>query len=146
MRIWEVPVVDVRGLLTARRGRLLSLLTSLGDAQWAAPTAAAEWPVKNIALHLLAVDLSWLAHDRDRSQAGIIPVPAEHEEFVRGLAQLNQRWVDGTRMLSPRLIIGLLGWSARRVPALGAAHVHMGFSAPVPRSGTGRHRDRGGDP
>ena len=31
MRIGEVPAADVRGSLTAQRGRLLSLLTSLSD-------------------------------------------------------------------------------------------------------------------
>ncbi|HWG11984.1 MAG TPA: maleylpyruvate isomerase N-terminal domain-containing protein [Streptosporangiaceae bacterium] len=52
MRISEAPVVDVRGPLTAQRRRLLSLLTSLSDVQWAAPTAAPQWAVKDIALHL----------------------------------------------------------------------------------------------
>src|SRR6266851_3742806 len=117
MRIWEVPIADVRGSLTAQRRRLLSLLTSLSGPQWAAPTAAPQWPVKDIALHLLDVDLSWLAHDRDHDQAGIIPVPSDHEEFVRGLAQRNQRWVDGTRTLSPRLITGLLRWSGEQLDA-----------------------------
>ena len=117
MRIGEVPVVDVRRSLTAQRGRLLSLLTSLSDAQWAAPTAAPEWSVKDIALHLLDVDLSWLAQDRDHDQTGIIPVPSDHEEFARGLAQRNHRWVDGTRILSPRLITGLLRWSGEHLDA-----------------------------
>jgi hypothetical protein len=115
MRIGEVPVVDVRKSLTAQRGRLLSLLTSLTDAQWAAPTAAPEWSVKDIALHLLDVDLGWLAHDRDHDRSGIIPVPADHEEFVRGLAQRNHRWIDGTRTLSPRLITDLLRWSGEQL-------------------------------
>ena len=61
MRISEAPVVDVRGPLAAQRRRLLSLLISLSHAQWAAPTAASQWAVKDIALHLLDVDLSWLA-------------------------------------------------------------------------------------
>jgi mycothiol maleylpyruvate isomerase-like protein len=117
MRIGEVPAVDVRGPLTAQRGRLLSLLASLSDAQWAAPTAAPQWPVKDIALHLLDVDLSWLAHDRDHDQTGIIPVPSGHEEFVRRLAQRNQQWVDGTRTLSPQLITGLLQWSGEQLDA-----------------------------
>src|SRR5216684_3107174 len=95
MRISEAPVVDVRGPLTAQRRRLLSLLTSL----------------------LLDVDLSWLAHDRDHDQSGIIAVPSDHEKFVRGLAQRNQRWVDGTRILSPRLITGLLHWSGEQLDA-----------------------------
>jgi uncharacterized protein (TIGR03083 family) len=117
MRIGEVPAVDVRGPLTAQRGRLLSLLASLSDVQWAAPTAAPQWPVKDIALHLLDADLSWLARHRDRTRTGTIPAPSGHEEFVRRLAARNQRWVDGTRTLSPPLITGLLQWSGDQLDA-----------------------------
>ena len=117
MRIAEAPVVDVRGPLTAQRRRLLNLLTSLSDAQWDAPTAAPQWPVKDIALHLLDVDLSWLARDRDHDRTGVIPMPSGHDEFVCGLAERNQRWVDGTRGLSPRLITDLLRWSGEQLDA-----------------------------
>ena len=138
MRIFEAPVIDVRRPLTAQRGRLLTLLTSLSDTQWAAPTAAPQWPVKDIALHLLDVDLSWLAHDRDHDQTGIIPVPADHEKFARGLAQRNQRRVNGTRALSPRLITGLLAWSGeqldaylRTVDLTGASSVYWAGEVPL---------------
>lgn len=138
MRIGEVPVADVRGPLRAQRGRLLGLLTRLGDAQWAAATAAPQWSVKDIALHLLDADLRWLACDRDHDQTGIIPVPADHEEFVRGLAQRNQRWVDGTRILSPRLITGLLRWSGEQLDAYlatidltGASSVYWAGEVPL---------------
>jgi uncharacterized protein (TIGR03083 family) len=117
VRIDEIPAVDVRGSLTAQRGRLLSLLASLSGAQWAAPTAAPQWSVKDIALHLLDGDLSWLARHRDYNKTGNIPAPAGHEEFVRRLAQRNQRWVDGTRTLSPQLITGLLAWSGEQLDA-----------------------------
>jgi len=134
MRISEAPVADVRGPLTAQRRRLLNLLTSLSGAQWAALTAAPQWPVKDIALHLLDVDLSWLARDRDHDRAGIIPVPSDHQEFVCALAQRNQRWVDGTRMLSPRLITDLLRWSGDQLDAhLGT--VDLAASSSVNRAG-----------
>jgi hypothetical protein len=138
MRIGEVPVVDVRGPLTAQRGRLLSLLTSLSDAQWDAATAAPQWSVKDIALHLLDADLGWLACNRDHDQTGIIPVSADQEEFVRGLAERNQRWVDGTRILSPRLITGLLRWSGEQLDAYlaiidltGSSSVHWAGEVPL---------------
>jgi uncharacterized protein (TIGR03083 family) len=115
MRIGEVPVVDVRRPLTAQRERLLGLLTSLDETQWAAPTAAPQWSVKDTALHLLDVDLSWLAQDRDNDQSGIIPMTADHEDFVGGLGERNQRWVEGTRVLSPRLITDLLRWSGEQL-------------------------------
>jgi hypothetical protein len=117
MRISEATVVDVRGPMTAQRLRLLSLLGSLNDAHWAAPTAAPSWAVKDIALHLLDVDLSWLARNRDHDHAGLVPMPSGHEEFVGELARRNQRWVDGARMLSPRLITDLLRWSGDQLDA-----------------------------
>lgn len=63
------------------------------------------------------MDLSWIAQDRDHDQSGVMPVPADHEEFVRGLAWRNQRWVDGARVLSPRLITSLLAWSGEQLDA-----------------------------
>jgi hypothetical protein len=117
MRIWEAPVADVRGPLTAQRGRLLSLLTSLSDAQWAASTAAPQWPVKDVALHLLAVDLGWLARGRDHDRTGNIRAGSDHGEFVRGLDRHNQQWVDATRRLSPRLITDLLRWAGEQLDA-----------------------------
>jgi Mycothiol maleylpyruvate isomerase N-terminal domain len=113
----KAPVLDLREPITAQRGRLLSLLNSLTGAQWAAPTAAPEWSVKDIALHLLDMDLSWLARGRDSDRAGMISPPPDHEEFVRALAQRNQRWVEGARRLSPALITGLLGWSGEQLDA-----------------------------
>ena len=117
MRIGEVAVVDVRGLLTAQRERLLSLLSSLNEAQRAAPTAAPEWSVKDIASHLLQVDLSWLARKRDHEASTIIPETADHEGFVAALARRNQQWVDTGRMLSAPLITGLLRWSGEQFDA-----------------------------
>jgi hypothetical protein len=117
MKISEIAVVDVRGPLTAQRGRLLSLLASLSDEQWAAPTAVPSWSVKDIALHLLDVDLSRVARDRDHYRAGLIPGPAGHGAFVRRLGERNQRWLDGTRVLSPRQVTGLLRWAGEQFDA-----------------------------
>lgn len=69
MRISEAPVVDVRGPLTAQRGRLLNLLISLSDAQWAAPTAAPQWPVKDIAFTCSMWTSAGSPRDRDHDQA-----------------------------------------------------------------------------
>ncbi|MBO0880101.1 MAG: maleylpyruvate isomerase N-terminal domain-containing protein [Mycobacterium sp.] len=138
MRIGEAPVADVRGPLTAQRGRLLRLLAALSDTQWAAATAAPQWSVKDIALHLLDADVRWLACNRDHDRTGIIPVPADHEEFIRGLADRNQRWIDGARILSPRLITDLLRWSGEHLDAYlatidltGSTSVYWAGEAPL---------------
>jgi uncharacterized protein (TIGR03083 family) len=138
MNLSERPVQDVRGPLTAQRGRLLGLLASLSDEQWAAPTAAPAWSVKDIALHLLDVDLSWVARDRDHDRAGMIPMSTRHEQFVHALGERNQRWVDGTRTLSPRLITDLLRWSGEQLDAhlatidlAGASSVYWAGDVPL---------------
>ena len=115
MRITDAPPVDVRGPLTAQRGRLLDVLTGLDAAAWDARTVAPQWSVKDIALHLIDVDLSWLTRHRDRYKSGFIPGNAGHEEFVRLLAQRNQQWIDGTRVLSPQLIIDMLRWAGTQL-------------------------------
>ncbi len=115
MRLDEVPVVDVRGPLTAQRERLLGLLAGLTPQQWAAATVAPDWSVKDIALHLLDVELSWLARDRDGDRTGLIPMPPQHEEFVRALGRRNQQWVESARGLSPALVTGLLRWSGEQL-------------------------------
>jgi uncharacterized damage-inducible protein DinB len=71
------------------------MLGSLGDTQWAASTAAPDWSVKYIALHLLAVDLGWLARGRDGDRSGLILVSLDHEHFISDLGESNLRWTGG---------------------------------------------------
>lgn len=138
MRISEVPLVDVREPLTVQRRRLIGLLDSLGDEQWHTATTAPRWSVKDVSLHLLGGELSWLARNRDRERAGIISESLGHEEFVRRLDRHNQAWVDGSRTLSPRLIIDLLEWSGeqfdnclRNVDLYQPSHVYWAGEAPL---------------
>ncbi len=121
MRIADAPPVDVRRPLTLQRERLLSLLTGLGDAQWAAATVAPQWSVKDIALHLIDVDLSWIARHRDRDRSGLASAQPGREKFADLLARRNQQWVDGTRVLSTRLIVDMLRWSGGQLDGSFAA-------------------------
>lgn len=115
MRLGDLPPTDVREALVLQRAGLISFLTYLGPDQWAAQTVAPDWTVKDISLHLLDVDLSWIARGRDHDRSGMIDTPTDHEAFVQGLAERNQRWVTGTRNLSPRLIVDLLRWSGEEL-------------------------------
>ena len=109
----DAPVVDVREPLTRQRERLLALLDSLEPGQWAAATAVPRWSVKDIALHLVDVDLSWLARHRDHDQSGSLAPPSGHQEFVGRLADRNQQWIDGAQVLSPPLITAMLRWAGQ---------------------------------
>src|SRR6266702_3186288 len=50
MRVTEVPPRDARPLIAEIHAGLLALLASLRDAEWAAPTEAGRWTVKDVAL------------------------------------------------------------------------------------------------
>jgi uncharacterized protein (TIGR03083 family) len=115
MRLADLPVTDVRDALIEHRAGLLALLETLTPDQWAAPTAAPGWAVKDVAAHLLDVDLSWLSRQRDHDASGLVEASADHATFVAGLARRNQRWVDGATVLSPRLLVDLLRWSGQQL-------------------------------
>lgn len=111
----DVPVRDVRPLLTEERADLLALLASLGDADWVMPTEAGRWTVKDVALHLLDDDLGWLSRGRDRDRSGSLDDNGDYRQFVAALDAKNKRWVDGASGLSHRIVQDLLEWSGRQV-------------------------------
>ncbi|WP_269048269.1 DinB family protein [Paenarthrobacter sp. Z7-10] len=104
----------MRSYLKEERSELLQLLSSLTAEEWMLPTAAAEWNVKGVVLHLLDDDLGWLSRLRDRELSGRLDVH-EYRSFVDALNAKNQRWILGTWGLSPRVIIDLLEWSGNEM-------------------------------
>lgn len=94
---------------------LLTLLASLGGAEWAAPTEAGRWSVKDVALHLLDGDLVQLSIGRDGDESGLLDTSGDHRQFVAALDAKNQRWVEAASGLSPRVVAGLLRWSGEQV-------------------------------
>ena len=115
MELIDVPVRDVRPLLTEERADLLALLASLSDAEWARPTEAGRWTVKDVTLHLLDDDLGWLSRGRDNDRSGLLDDTGSYRQFVAALDAKNQRWVDGAAGLSRRVLRDLLEWSGTQV-------------------------------
>jgi uncharacterized protein (TIGR03083 family) len=111
----DVPVRDVRPLLTEERADFLALLASFGDVDWAEPTEAGRWTVKDVALHLLDDELGWLSRGRDNDMSGLLDDAGDYRQFVAALDAKNQRWVDGASGLSHRVLKDLLEWSGRQV-------------------------------
>ncbi len=115
MLLRDTPPVDVRPELAAERRELLHLLDSLTADEWAAPSAAPGWTVRDLALHLLDDDLGWLSRGRDEDTSSYL-----HERgdaLVTALAAKNQRWIDGARGLSSQVLVDLLDWSGRQMDA-----------------------------
>lgn len=91
MRLTEVPARDTRPLIAEIHGDLVALLGSLRDAEWAAPTEAGRWTVKDVALHLLDGDLTQLSIGRDGDPSGLLDTGDDYREFVAAPAS-SEPW------------------------------------------------------
>jgi len=92
--------------------KLLELLLSLSPDDWNRPTVCSGWSVKDIALHLLGVEVSILSRKRDRSQstANI----SEWADLVAFINKLNDIWIQATRRISPPLLLDFLALAGRQ--------------------------------
>jgi uncharacterized protein (TIGR03083 family) len=120
MSLWDEPVRDVRPLAVADREQLLGLLADMTSNEWLTSTAVPGWTVKDIALHLLDDDLTWLSTQRDGDLSGLVDM-SDRQMFPRRLAEKNQRWVDGARPLSRPVVTDLLRWTGEQLETLHAA-------------------------
>jgi uncharacterized protein (TIGR03083 family) len=92
---------------------LLWLLSSLPSEDWRKPTVCPGWSVKDVALHLLGVEVGNLSRRRDGHTLGASP--AGWEEVVAFVNDWNQGWVQVARRISSRLLIDLLQFTGVQV-------------------------------
>jgi uncharacterized protein (TIGR03083 family) len=95
--------------------QLLDLLPSLSPPDWDEPTACAGWSVKDVALHLLGVDIGNLSRMRD-GFSGPESIRG-WDELVRFVNAWNEEWVRVARRMSPRLLVDLLAVTGAQVCA-----------------------------
>jgi uncharacterized protein (TIGR03083 family) len=109
----EIAVVD---RFAALRIQLLGVLADLSAEDWARPTAAPGWSVKDVAAHLLGGDVGILSRKRDgfRPPGAVFRTYAELVELVN---RLNKDWVQAARRMSPRLLCELLAFTGPEVEA-----------------------------
>lgn len=93
---------------------LVTLLSNLSTEAWARPTVCAGWSVKDVALHLLGVEVGILSRRRDRFSPSTRPIHSSAELVVL-IDELNTTWVQATRRISPRLLCALLEFTGRQV-------------------------------
>ena len=89
---------------------LIQLLEGLSPEAWRRPTVCAGWAVKDVALHLLAVEISNLSRKRDGySFTPQKPVRSDHDllEFINFL---NKSWISAMQRISTPLLIDLLNF------------------------------------
>ena len=101
------PVL-VLDLFPEERAALIDVLSILTEDEWARPTACPGWSVKDVAGHILGVDLGNLSWRRDGFRAG---GPAPGADLVAFVDRINAEWVRSARRLSPRVLLDLLATS-----------------------------------
>ena len=111
--------VDVRQIMEQERAELVRLLGSLTDEESSLPTACEGWTVRDLAVHLLGDDLSFLSRNRDGQvndgAQNQNDSTLEWDSLVETLDALNNRWVEAARFLSTRLLAELLDITGRMV-------------------------------
>jgi uncharacterized protein (TIGR03083 family) len=111
--------IAVVALFPEERGHLLRLLAALSDEQWSTPTACPGWTVKDVALHVLGVDVGVLSRQRDRFAHPSVAAPdgeaMQWAQLVSVVTQLNDVWVHAARRISPRLLCELLAFTGDAV-------------------------------
>ena len=99
------PVL-VSGLFPQILQGLLEFLRSLSEEQWGRGTVCAGWTVKDVALHLLGVEIGNLSYRRDglvmRAEIG------DWKGLVAYVNDWNQNWVAVARRISPPVLVDLL--------------------------------------
>ena len=92
---------------------LLELLRSLSPEDWAKPTLAPLWNVKDIVTHLLDGNLRSLSMLRDGYFSESPGKIDGYQDLAEYLNRLNSDWVKGMKRLSPKVLIQLLESSGK---------------------------------
>lgn len=93
---------------------LIRLLRALRDEDWGRPTMAGAWRVRDVAAHLLDIDLRKLAGGRDRHRWPPANV-SSYDEVVGLINTINASGVAFGERLSPRVLGDLLEVTGRWV-------------------------------
>ncbi len=92
---------------------LLNLLSGLTNEEWGNPTTCSGWSVKDVALHLLRVEIGNLSSRRDLYSSG--PRISDWENLVKRVNSMNEKWIEAARGISTQLLIELLGFVGPKV-------------------------------
>ncbi len=101
-------IIHTQHLFPILDSRLITLLRTLSDDEWNAPTRAKLWRVKDVAAHLLDTNIRILSMSRD-AYTGETPTDTHsYSDLVAFLNRLNADWVAASRRISPRVLTDLL--------------------------------------
>lgn len=87
--------------------KLIELLRSLSADDWAKPTLAKQWTVKDVAAHLLDTNVRALAA-KDGHFVKPPVIISSYQDLVAYLNHLNAEWVDAYKRVSPQVLVDFL--------------------------------------
>ena len=88
---------------------LVSLLRELAPADFARPTIAGTWTVRDVVAHLVDLTFRRLSFHRDRMPPPPPSIPISSDrDFVRFINMLNAEWVNASTRFSPRVLTDML--------------------------------------
>lgn len=89
---------------------LTQLLRGLSPEDWSRPTVCAGWSVREVALHLLAVEVSNVSRKRDGHS--VVPKKPIHSDqnLLEFINFLNESWMDAAQRISTPLLIDLIAF------------------------------------
>jgi hypothetical protein len=102
-------------LFPGLHAELITLLRGLDDEDWARPTVAGAWRVRDVAAHLLDGDLRRLSAGRDAHQLPPDGPVSSFGDIVQLIGRANASGVAYAQRLSPRVITDLLEVTGRWV-------------------------------
>ncbi len=100
---------------------LIQLLERLSAKDWSRPTVCTGWSVREVALHLLAVEISNISRKRDGHSLNPEQPIRNDQGLLEFINYLNQSWMDAAQRISPPLLIDLLAFVGEQANAFFAS-------------------------
>ncbi len=112
---------------------LIALLKGLSPEDWQQPTVCPGWSVKDVAQHLLGVELGNLSRRRDGYSLGASI--DGWDELVTFVNRKNQSWVEASRVISAPILIDLLQHTGTQMNAYFQSLNPFAIGSPVSWAG-----------
>jgi uncharacterized protein (TIGR03083 family) len=93
---------------------LTELLRALSPEDWSQPTICAGWSVREVALHLFAVEISNVSRKRDgHSVEPKMPIRSD-QDLLEFINFLNESWMEAAQRISTPLLIDLIAYVGKQ--------------------------------
>jgi uncharacterized protein (TIGR03083 family) len=121
--------VSTAHLFRPLHDQLIALLRGLGPDDWTKPTVCKGWAVRDIASHLLDVEIRRLSFSRDGYDPPRPESPiTSNSDLVQFLNRLNADWITASRRISPGVLVDLLTLTG---PLVAAHFESLDMNAPA---------------